>query len=44
MTGSTTPRAARLHRWTRIVWGVGWVLLILASFCVTYILLVVGGH
>jgi hypothetical protein len=44
MADPTAPRAARPHRWTRIAWRAAWVLLILVSFCVTYMLLVVGGH
>lgn len=44
MTDSTAPRTARPRRWTGIAWRAGWVLLALVSFCVTYILLVAGGH
>lgn len=44
MTDSTGPRTARPRRWTTIAWRAGWALLALASFCVSYILLVAGGH
>jgi hypothetical protein len=39
---STLPRRPR--RLGRLLWRIGWVLLALVSFCVTYALLVVGGH
>jgi hypothetical protein len=35
------PHPRRLRR---ILWRTGWVLLALVSFCVTYAVLVVGGH
>lgn len=44
MTDSAAPRAARPRRWARTAWRAGWVLLVLVSFCVTYVLLVAGGH
>lgn len=34
----------RKHRWRRIAWRAGWLLLALVSLCVTYSLLVVGGR
>jgi hypothetical protein len=36
------PRSPR--RLSRVAWRIGWGLLALASFCVTYVLLVMGGH
>jgi hypothetical protein len=35
------PRPRRLRR---VLWRIGWVLLALISFCVTYSVLIVGGH
>jgi hypothetical protein len=43
MTDPAAP-LRRPHRLRRVLWRSGWVLLALASFCVTYALLVVGGH
>jgi hypothetical protein len=36
-----SPPAPRLRR---IAWRIGWVLLALITLCVTYAVLVVGGH
>ena len=36
--------SAPLRRPRRVAWRIGWVLLALISFCVTYSVLVVGGH
>ena len=32
------------HRGRKIAWRIGWVLLAIVSFCVTYALLVTGGR
>jgi|HubBroStandDraft_2_1064218.scaffolds.fasta_scaffold875631_2 hypothetical protein len=39
--GAPPPRPRRLGR---VLWRIGWVLLALVSFSVTYAVLVVGGH
>jgi hypothetical protein len=39
---TANPRPRRRGR--AVAWSVGWVLLALISFCVTYALLVVGGR
>jgi len=44
MTDASAPPARPRHRGRRIAWRIGWVLLALVSFCVTYAVLVVGGH
>ena len=41
--GAITDRAHHRHNLFNRRW-IGWVLLALVSFCVTYALLVVGGH
>jgi hypothetical protein len=45
MADSTTqPGSQRARRGRTIAWRIGWALLALVSFCVTYVLLVVGGR
>ena len=44
---ASTPQpvpAPRRHRGRRIAWRIGWLLLAVVSFCVTYVLLVAGGR
>ena len=46
MPQSASPPATphRRRRGRRIAWRAGWVLLALASFCVSYVLLVAAGR
>jgi hypothetical protein len=39
-----TDPSAPAHRLRRFAGRTGWALLVLVSFCVTYAVLVVGGH
>jgi len=44
MTDSPAPVPRARRRGRRLAWRIGWVLLAGVSFCVTYALLVAGGH
>lgn len=44
MTDPSAPIPRLRGRGRRIAWRAGWLLLAMVSFCVTYALLVVGGH
>jgi hypothetical protein len=44
MTDPSVPIPRPRRRGRRIAWRIGWVLLALVSFCVTYAVLVAGGH
>jgi len=44
MTDLDAPRPRPRRRGRRAAWWIGWVLLALISFCVSYALLVLGGR